>query len=634
MKRRLTAAVLAIALGFVGCGVTETAAEVTTTATTTAGTFEMSTAAEATTEATIVTTTTVTITEPTPELEITLPVIDGSTSTIPLHAFIKTKLIGGDYSEHRENTIHSKTFEAFDKLIAGEADVVLTVPITPEQRELAENTKGFTLGEEAIALEGFVFIVNPENPVKSLTQAEIRDIYSGKITNWAEVGGDDAEIIAYQRNETSGSQSYMNEFMGEIPLAAAPTTLVINEMGYMMETVADYKNGKYAIGYSVYSYAASRQVSAGNVALLAVDGVRPDRESFAGGIYPLLSQTMLYYNTETNDEVTRSFCNWLVSNEGQLTVLEAGYLPVREIEIPDIYTVYNELGTGKEKPVANPEKYAYLYYSTDTLGEVNFLKNKELEAEIDAFITDAYGEKTKEDFNIWQIYNGYFSLYVYPDYYAVWDLFTGEKIEKFSDLFYKDVDIAPIIDECVLQFIDGAHPTDLQQKCDYFGFLGQIEKFNVSEFIINDENAYFGVSKEIPTGLFLCEDSVVSEYRDFSELINQPGMIQTFNIPPYERADFVIDEPGDYRYYYQIRWDEKPAEEVAKINAALIKACDNFDKNVGVLEGLDQLDYNWDFELTDDYIRFYKVGYEMLFDYDGNFVALNQVETPLWICYY
>jgi phosphate transport system substrate-binding protein len=372
------------------CGSPETAEAITAPATTAPATFEIPTATET---ATVTRTEAVaTTTAITPTSEITLPIIDGSTSTIPLHAYIETKLLGGNYSEIRYNTVHSKTFEAFDKLIAGKADVILTVPITPEQRVITENTKGFTLGEEPIALEGFVFIVNPENPVKSLSQAQIRDIYSDKITNWAEIGGDDAEIIAYQRNETSGSQSYMNGFMGETLLADAPTTMVISEMGYMVETVADYTNGKYAIGYSVYSYAASRQVSAGNVALLSVDGILPSRESFTGRSYPLLSQTMLYYNAETADEDTLAFREYLISDEGQQAVLEAGYLPVSEIEIPDIYAVYNEKGTGKEKPAAKPLKYAYLYYDADTLGEVNFLKNKELEAEIYAFITDAYGK--------------------------------------------------------------------------------------------------------------------------------------------------------------------------------------------------------------------------------------------------
>jgi phosphate transport system substrate-binding protein len=567
-------------------------------------------------------------TEPAPEPKITLPVIDGSTSTIPLHAYIKTKLLGGNYGENRYNTIHSKTFESFDKLIAGEADVILTVPITPEQRELAENTEGFTLGEEAIALEGFVFIVNPENPVKSLTQKQIRDIYSGKITNWAEVGGDDAEIIAYQRNEMSGSQSYMNEFMGETSLMNAPTTMVISEMGYMVETVADYTNGKYAIGYSVYSYAASRQVSAGNVALLSVDGIMPSRESFIDNSYPLLSQTMLYYNKETADEDTLAFRDYIISDEGQLAVLEAGYIPVKDIETPPIYEVYNEKGTGKEKPASKPEKYSYLYFNSKTLGEVNFLKNKVLEAEIDEYITT-------DNSCIWNIYNGYFSLYVNSGDYAVWDLFTGEKIEDFSDLFYKDFDIAPIVDEYVLYYIDRVPQYALQQKCDYFGFLGSIDKFNAEQFNIPDDNAYFINGKAISSGLVTCEDSIVSEYRDFSELINYPEMIQNINIPPYDRVDFIINDSDDYHYYYRIRWDEKSPEEVAKINAALIKACDYFDENISeLIDGLNQLDYNWDFELTDDGIRFYYLGYEMLFDSEGNFLELNTVELPLWICYH
>jgi hypothetical protein len=474
--------------------------------------------------------------------------------------------------------------------------------------------------------------------VKNLTKTQIRDIYSGKITNWAELGGDDAEIIAYQRNEYSGSQSYMNEFMGETPLVSAPKTMVISEMWYMVETIADYKNGKYAIGYSVYSYAASKQVSAGNVAFVAVDGVLPDRESFTNGSYPLLSQTMLYYNKENADEITLNFCNWLVSDEGQKTVLEAGFLPAREIEIPAIYEVYKDRGTGKVKTAGKPDKYAFFYLSTDNLGSMNILKNKELEAEIDAFIIDAFGEKTKEDYCIWSIYNGYLSLhvspYLSPDYYAVWDLFTGEKIENFSDLFYKDTDIAPIVDERVLYYIESAHPYGLMQKCDYFGFLGEIKKFNADEFLIGSENPYFITSKVINSSLVFCEDSIISEYRDFSHLVNNPEIIQTIAIPPYKRDDFIINEPDNYRHYYQIRWDEKTPEEVEQINAALIKACDNFYIHIEEIDGLNQLDYNWDFELTENGIRFYTIYYEMIFDSNGNYVETNNIQPPLWICYH
>ncbi len=66
-------------------------------------------------------------------------------------------------------------------------------------------------------------MVNAKNPVDALSQQQIKDIYSGKITNWKQVGGSDEPIVAYQRNTDSGSQNYMIDFMGETPLMDAPT---------------------------------------------------------------------------------------------------------------------------------------------------------------------------------------------------------------------------------------------------------------------------------------------------------------------------------------------------------------------------------------------------------------------------
>jgi ABC-type phosphate transport system substrate-binding protein len=603
------------------CGSLETAESITTSATTTAAaTFETTTTAAIT-----LTETTTSTTAPIYEPKITLPVIDGSTSTIPLHAYIKTKLIGGIYSEIRDRTVHSKTFESFDKLLAGEADVILTVPITPEQRVIAENTEGFTLGEEAIALEGFVFIVNPENPVKSLTQAQIRDIYSGKITNWAEVGGDDAEIIAYQRNETSGSQSYMNEFMGETPLADAPTTMVISEMGYMVETVADYTNGKYAIGYSVYSYAASRQVSAGNVALLSIDGILPSRESFSDGSYPLLSQTMLYYNEEIADEDTLAFRDFLISDEGQLTVLEAGYLPISEIEIPVIYAVYNEKGTGKEKSddKGRPTEYSFFEYTENLY--VEFLADKELEATvnewIDANISEGFRYTTLE------IYNGYLSVVTHGSA-AVWDLYTCKKIENFNDLFYKDTPMYPIIDAATLVAVDSDINSYSFLKCDYFGFLGKTEDFSATLFSLPSENAYFTMPMDIPLLLYLEENSIISEYRDSQQFLVDGKKQEIIKIPPYERADYVIESDNRDCYYFQIKSDTMPTDEVTRINAGLMKACDTWREKEREFDSMNMLGYSWHFEVVDDTIRFYNIySGEMIFDLDGNFIMLNHIET-------
>jgi phosphate transport system substrate-binding protein len=96
------------------------------------------------------------------------------------------------------------------------------VPISDEQQAAAD-AANFELLKEAVAREGFVFVTNPDNPVKSLTEDELRGIYAGEITNWAEVGGDNAPIYAYQRNLDSGSQTYMNRFMGETAMTTPPT---------------------------------------------------------------------------------------------------------------------------------------------------------------------------------------------------------------------------------------------------------------------------------------------------------------------------------------------------------------------------------------------------------------------------
>jgi phosphate transport system substrate-binding protein len=622
LKLKKTIAAISAIVLLTSCGVPETAEVIATTATATTAS-QMPTATETTTAKTTTATTSITNetenakTEKQPEIRELI--IDGSTSTIPLHAYIISKQSGENYGNVRYYTEHSKTFEAFDNLIAGEADVILTVPITPEQRTVAENTEGFTLGETAIALEGFVFIVNPENPVKSLTQAQIRDIYSGKITNWKEVGGDDAEITAYQRNETSGSQSYMNEFMGETPLSPAPKTMIINEMGDMMQTVADYTNGKYALGYSVYSYAAGEQVSAGNVALLAVDGIKPDRESFTAKTYPLLSNTMLYYNKSNKFAV--NFRDMMISDEGQLIVLEAGYLPVREIEIPDIYAIYNELGTGKEKPADKGRPTEYSYYQGNFYSDyIDFLADKEFEAVVNEWIKSNMSDKN--GYCNQEIYNGYLS--VETGYRAaVWDLYTGKKIEKFNELFYKDVPMYPIVDAATLVAADSDISGWSFLRCDYFGFLGKTEDFSAALFTLPNENAYFTTSIKVPLLLCLEDNSIVSEYRDSQRFLVDGEEQEIIKIPPYDRADFEIEVDGRSYYYYQIKWDEKPADEVARINAGLIKACDYWRENLDYrkFSGRNELSYDWDFELTEDSIRFYVQDGEMLFDFDGNFIT-------------
>lgn len=95
------------------------------------------------------------------------------------------------------------------------------------------------------AREAFVFIVNADNPVNSLTEQQVRDIFSGAITNWRAVGGDDQEIQTWQRPEDSGSQTVMlSQVMKNVRMISPQETEVASVMEGMINVVAEYRNTK------------------------------------------------------------------------------------------------------------------------------------------------------------------------------------------------------------------------------------------------------------------------------------------------------------------------------------------------------------------------------------------------------
>jgi phosphate transport system substrate-binding protein len=105
-----------------------------------------------------------------------------------------------------QQVMTSQTHGAFMNLIDGNADMILTHrTISPDEKEHAD-AAGVTLIETSIALDAFVFIVSPNNPVKSLTGDEIKKIYTEEITNWSQVGGSDERMDVFTRPRNSGSE--------------------------------------------------------------------------------------------------------------------------------------------------------------------------------------------------------------------------------------------------------------------------------------------------------------------------------------------------------------------------------------------------------------------------------------------
>ena len=179
-----------------------------------------------------------------------------------------------------------------------------------------------------IGRDALVFIANENNPVQSLTSGQIKDIYTGKITNWSQVGGQDEEIIAFQRNPTSGSQTLMDKLvMQGTPMMEAPSEFTPAEMGSLIDGLAEYNNSGAAIGYSVYYY-ASLMYSRPGLKFLGADGTPPSNETIASGEYPYINEFFAVVRVdEPADSPARRLANWLRSADGQALVESCGYVP-------------------------------------------------------------------------------------------------------------------------------------------------------------------------------------------------------------------------------------------------------------------------------------------------------------------
>ena len=196
------------------------------------------------------------------------------------------------------------------------------------KEELAEADA--KLEQKAIGRDALVFIVNEENPVQSLTQQQLRDIYAGRITSWKDVGGADSPIVAFQRGVDSGSQTLFKKLLidkGDGQLMAAPTELAPADMGGLVDSIAEYNNSANAIGFSVYYY-IDQMYSQPGLRLLRVDGVMPSNDTLADGSYPLCNDFYAVIRPDAAaDSPERQLYDWLDTEAGQACIKKAGYVP-------------------------------------------------------------------------------------------------------------------------------------------------------------------------------------------------------------------------------------------------------------------------------------------------------------------
>jgi phosphate transport system substrate-binding protein len=159
--------------------------------------------------------------------------------------------------------------------------------------------------------------VHPDNPVTSLTKTQLKDIYSGKITDWKDLGGKEAPITVYTRDESSGTREvFWKKALDKGDIVSSANFVVSN--GAMKTAIANDPN---AIGYvSVGHMDAS-------VAGVALDGVSPTIDTVKSGEYKVARG--LYSNTKGDPSgLTKLFIEYLLSPEGQEIAVQKGFVPV------------------------------------------------------------------------------------------------------------------------------------------------------------------------------------------------------------------------------------------------------------------------------------------------------------------
>lgn len=250
------------------------------------------------------------------KIEGDLPVLDGATALYPIFSGLMNSIypegtceyVDGDFTD-KSYIQKTGTTGAYKGLVDGNVDLIFCAKPSQKQLDYAKD-KNVEFEMIPIGYEAFVFIVNSKNSIDNLTIDQVKGIYTGKYTNWKELGGDNARIVPTMRSEGSGSQTSMDSFMGE-------------------EKQIEPKNiffGK-SIGYS-FRYYVNEVVADGNIKMLSLNGVYPSKENIQTNKYPIIANFYAIYRKDDNNENISKIVEWILSDEGQKLIEDVGYIPL------------------------------------------------------------------------------------------------------------------------------------------------------------------------------------------------------------------------------------------------------------------------------------------------------------------
>ena len=243
-------------------------------------------------------------------------VVQGSTTVLPI-AQAAAEVFMQNNPEANISVRGGGSGNGIAALIDGICDIAdASRPMKVKEILLCQK-KGISPVPHIVAMDGIAVIVHPSNPVQGLSMEQVKDIYTGKITNWKELGGKDQKIVVVSRDSSSGTFETFEKIVLKgkkiIPEALAQAS---------NKTVATIvATTKGAIGYVGLGYLSS------TVKALPVNGITPEQATVVSGKYPI-SRPLYMYTDGAPQGVAKDFLKFIYSKEGQKIVEKQGFVPL------------------------------------------------------------------------------------------------------------------------------------------------------------------------------------------------------------------------------------------------------------------------------------------------------------------
>jgi len=216
-------------------------------------------------------------------------------------------------------------------LISGSCDIAMSSRNIKEKEIAIAKQKGINPNEIKVALDGLAVVVNPGNPIGKLTLSQLADIFTGRVTNWKEIGGKDEKIVILSREVNSGTHVYFKEHVlrkndPNSKEEFAPRALMLSSSQAIADEVA---GNPAAVGYYGMGYISKKQKPVAIAKDEKSEYEAPTIENVINGKYPI-SRPLFIYTNGTPVGLVKKFVDFTLSKEGQDIVLATDFVPVNK----------------------------------------------------------------------------------------------------------------------------------------------------------------------------------------------------------------------------------------------------------------------------------------------------------------